>query len=195
MRSVLGIFSIAVVVTIAASILALSGSPAEAQSPVSVTMGPATGPDGGGEQTGTATLTAMGSQTEVVLSIGSSPDGATVEQPAHVHAGTCDNLGSVEYPLTNVVDGTSTTLIDASLESLQTGDFSINVHKSGTELGAYVSCGDIPASAGTPGDVPSTGGAPASDGGTVSLAYVLAAVGGMAVAGGAAMGLAARRTG
>ncbi len=99
-------------------------------------------------------------------------------------------MGAVEYPLTNVVDGASTSVIDATLESLQTGDFSINIHKSGEEIGVYVSCGDIPA---LPSSVPSTGGNPTTDGGFLSLAYALTAVGALVVVGGSALGLVARR--
>ena len=94
-------------------------------------------------QTGIATLTAMGDQTEIVISIASSAAG--VLQPIHVHGGTCDTLGGVEYPLTNVVDGSSVTVIDAALSSLEGGGNAINVHLSGAEAGTYVACGDIPA--------------------------------------------------
>ncbi|MCH8102710.1 MAG: hypothetical protein IIB28_06105, partial [Chloroflexi bacterium] len=44
-------------------------------------------------QTGIATLTAMGGQTKVVVSISSGAAG--VSQPIHVHSGTCDTLGGV----------------------------------------------------------------------------------------------------
>jgi len=194
MRPVLAILSLVALVVVGVSVLAGGHGAASAQAAVTVTMGAATGPDGGGNQTGTATLTAMGSQTEVVVSIDVSPDGAAVEQPAHVHAGTCDTLGAVEYPLTNVVNGASTTVIDATLASIQTGDFSINIHKSGAEIGVYVSCGDIPASTGTPGDVPTTGGNPGTDSGLPTLAQALFVLGALAVVGGATTIALARRT-
>lgn len=147
MRLVLTMFALAAILVVAVSVLASGHRGASAQEAVAVTMSATTGPDGGGSQTGTATLTATGNQTEIVVNIDVSPDGSDVEQPTHVHAGTCgDNLGAVVYSLTSVVDGASTTVIDATLDSLQTGDFSINVHKSGEEIGVYVSCGVIPAS-------------------------------------------------
>lgn len=147
MRPILTILSLAALLVVGVSVLAGGDGAASAQEAVTVTMSATTGPDGGGSQTGTATLTGMGNQTEVVVSIDVSPDGSDVEQPAHVHAGTCgDNLGAVVHALTNVVDGGSTTVIDATLESVRTGDFSINIHKSGAEVGVYVSCGVIPAS-------------------------------------------------
>ncbi len=147
MRPILTILSLAALLVVGVSVLAGGDGAASAQEAVTVTMSATTGPDGGGSQTGTTILTAMGNQTEVVVSIDVSPDGSDVEQPAHVHAGTCgDNLGAVVHVLTNVVDGGSTTVIDATLESIRTGDFSINIHKSGAEVGVYVSCGVIPAS-------------------------------------------------
>lgn len=94
-------------------------------------------------QTGIATLTAMGGQTKVVVSISSGAAG--VSQPIHVHSGTCDTLGGVEYPLTAVSDGSSVTVIDVALSSLKGGANAINVHLSGDEVGTYVACGDIPA--------------------------------------------------
>jgi hypothetical protein len=115
---------------------------AQAQA-VTVEMRPAMGPLGGGAQTGTATLTAVGAQTRVVLSILPSPDPADVTQPAHIHLGTCAALGAVAHALTDVVNGTSTTVVDASLASLTMGNFAINVHKSPTQLGVWVSCGNI----------------------------------------------------
>ncbi|MCH8815528.1 MAG: CHRD domain-containing protein [Chloroflexi bacterium] len=181
-----------VLAIVVVSVLVSSDGSASAQSLVTVTMGPTIGPDGGGEQSGTATLTAMGSQTEVVISIDTSPNGAIVEQPAHVHAGACGagSLADVAYPLTNVVDGASTTVIDATLESLQSGGFAINVHRDGEQIGAYVSCGEIPTSS---AEVPSTGGNPATSRESLSLVYVLTAAGALAVIGGATMGLLARR--
>ena len=97
--------------------------------------------NGSGED-GTATLTQAGADLTVTISI---PSGPTTPQPAHIHMGSCANLGGVKYPLTNVVSGKSTTTLKGvTLASVQTGGFAINVHKSASDLGTYVSCGDIP---------------------------------------------------
>lgn len=97
--------------------------------------------NGSGED-GTATLTQSGADLTVTISI---PSGPTTPQPAHIHTGSCADLGGVKYPLTNVVSGKSTTTLKGvSLASVQTGGFAINVHKSASDLGTYVSCGDIP---------------------------------------------------
>ena len=119
------------------------GSMSLAQESVEVTMESVTGSEGP-FQIGAATLTAVDGQTQVVINIEPSPEGADVEQPVHIHDGSCSELGTVVYPLSNVVDGSSTTTVDATLESLRIGDFAVNVHKSPDEAAVYVSCGDVP---------------------------------------------------
>ena len=97
--------------------------------------------NGSGED-GTATLAQKGDDVVVTLDLKNGPAGP---QPAHVHTGSCDKLGGVADPLTNVMGGKSTTTIKGTkLDSLQTGGFAINVHKSADDLATYVSCGDIP---------------------------------------------------
>ncbi len=93
-------------------------------------------------QSGTATLTAMGDKTEVVISV--TPGAVGVAQPIHIHSGTCATLGDVVHVLTDVAAGKSTSTVNATLASLRTGDFAINLHKSGADIGTYTACGDIP---------------------------------------------------
>lgn len=81
-------------------------------------------------------------KTRVDLSVSNFLPG--VEQPAHIHLGSCENLGSVLYPLTNVKEGTSETVLDVPLDGVTSRfPLAVNVHKSGTEPGVYVSCGNI----------------------------------------------------
>ena len=97
-------------------------------------------------QTGTATLTStIDNKTQVVIQLKGEPPSAV--EPAHIHAGTCKKLNpKPAYPLTNVNGGTSTTTINATLASLETGQFSVNVHQSTQNIGTYVACGTIPGS-------------------------------------------------
>jgi hypothetical protein len=115
---------------------------AAAQETVTVTLAE----QSGSGQSGTAVLTAVGNQTRVTLRLSNPPAG--IPQPAHIHPGTCANLDPrPQYPLNNVVDGSSETVVDVPLADLLTGTFAINVHKSGQEIAVYVACGDIPARA------------------------------------------------
>ena len=93
-------------------------------------------------QSGWASLTARGSQTEVVLSIGA---GAVESELVHIHSGACgnDTLGGVVHGLTNIAGGASATTVDALLADLRTGDFAINSHQLG-DPGVYTTCGNIP---------------------------------------------------
>ena len=78
--------------------------------------------------------------------------------PAHIHTGTCDELGDVVHPLADVVaptDGeqsgpttahavkTSETTVDMPLEEIIDGGHAINVHLSAEEIDEYIACGDI----------------------------------------------------
>jgi hypothetical protein len=94
---------------------------------------------------GTATLTAQGDKTRVVIDLQSrKPTATSVPQPAHIHKGSCENLDPAPaYPLTDVNNGKSTTTVDAKLADLGAGQFAINVHKSAEALDDYVSCGSF----------------------------------------------------
>src|SRR6185437_13820241 len=124
------VLSLAIMLT-----LALAGAAGAQGSSVTVNLAA----QNGSGQNGTATLTAMGNQTQVVINITGEPSGAS--EPDHIHTGTCANLGGVKYPLQNTVNGTSTTMVNVSLATLHSGTFAINLHKSAAEIGVYVACG------------------------------------------------------
>ena len=96
-------------------------------------------------ESGTATLTQQPDGVQVVISLANAPTSA---QPAHVHMGTCDKLNPApEYPLTSITAGSSTTLIKGvTIDQLLAKPVAINVHKSTSDLGTYVACGNIAAS-------------------------------------------------
>jgi len=100
-------------------------------------------PQSGSKESGTATLTKQGADTtKVVLNL----SGATGQQPAHIHKGTCSNLDpKPTYPLSPVANGKSETVVKASLDDLEKGGYAINVHKSAQDVKTYVSCGEIAA--------------------------------------------------
>ena len=135
MRSSLALFSIT---SWLLACLALAPSAAAQQSPVTV---PLTAQNGSGIA-GNATLTDLGNnQTRVQISI--TP--ATGDHPAHIHMGTCANLDPTpEFPLTNVQNGTSTTVVNQALSTIMRTQRAINLHLSAAEIATYVACGDIP---------------------------------------------------
>lgn len=184
-----GIALTVVGVGLMATSLAGHAAPAQAQQVVTVTVGP--GRDGG--QTGTATLTAVGSQTQVDINI--APGAAGVGQPAHIHEGSCPGVAGVKYPLTSVVDGKSTTMVPATLAELQSVSLAINVHKSQAEVMMYVACGAIPvaaapsAGAQPSAGLPRTGGGPASDGSGASTWLLALGGGALLLAGGSLLRL------
>lgn len=92
-------------------------------------------------ETGTVTFTAEGGKTRVVIDM---PSYAANAQPAHIHPGTCAKLDPTPaYPLENVVGGKSTTVVDASLDSLLKKAYAVNLHRSARKLKTYVACGNI----------------------------------------------------
>lgn len=138
---------------------------------------------------GTATLTAQGDQTLVVLDV----SGLVGSHPDHIHRSTCeDPEPNPLFPLTDVVldradeAGRSETLVDVPLADLLAEPHVILIHKSMEEINVYVACANIAATgtggSGQGGDatgIPSTGvgtmaSARALDG-PARLALVLAA--------------------
>lgn len=94
-------------------------------------------------ETGVASLVEKDGKVLVVLNLLGTP--IDVPQPAHIHAGSCPTPGKVEYPLTNVLNGRSETTIDTTMAELKKMvPLAVNVHKSTTEAGVYVACGDFP---------------------------------------------------
>jgi hypothetical protein len=90
---------------------------------------------------GKATLTPMDNKTMVTIDLTGAPQ--DIVQPAHIHQGTCENLGAPKYPLEAVKNGKSETTIDAKLSDLTAGDLAINIHKSEEEMSVYAACGEI----------------------------------------------------
>jgi hypothetical protein len=91
---------------------------------------------------GTATLTEEDGQVIVTLNLVGVPQ--NVSQPAHIHNGSCPDVGGVKYPLTNVLNGESETTINVTFDQLEDElPLAINVHRSVENASVYVACGDI----------------------------------------------------
>lgn len=93
-------------------------------------------------ESGTATLVEENGQVVVTLNLLGGPENSP--QPAHIHLGSCPDVGGVKYPLTNVVNGFSETSLDVTLAQLKSETpLGINVHKSVSEASVYTACGDL----------------------------------------------------
>lgn len=93
-------------------------------------------------ESGTAMLVEENGQVTITLNMIGAP--GNVSQPAHIHIGSCPEVGEVKYPLTNVLDGGSVTVLNVTLEQLEIElPLAINIHKSVPEASVYVSCGNI----------------------------------------------------
>lgn len=91
---------------------------------------------------GTATLKDTEGKIMVTLNLTGAPKG--VAQPAHIHEGSCPGVGAVKYPLTSASDGRSETTLNISLEKLLSQlPLAVNVHKSASQAGVYIACGNL----------------------------------------------------
>ena len=174
--------------------LAIPAAVASAQAARTVTVNLSAANSGGDTRSGvngTATLTDMGGgRTQVVVRVSVGPGGSP-NMPGHLHTGRCPQVGAVIYPLNNVMNGTSTTDVNASLADILAGRgapdnaFAINLHRSPAEANVWVSCGNVVAGAAA---LPATGG----HSGGVPVAPILG--GASAALAGAAAFFARRRT-
>jgi hypothetical protein len=96
----------------------------------------------GSGESGEVTLTPVDEdQTRVVIELQGAPAGP---QPAHIHERGCDDIDPAPANnLENVVEGRSETVVDVSLDHLQSTPHAINVHRSPEALDQYVACATV----------------------------------------------------
>jgi plastocyanin len=84
-------------------------------------------------------------------------DAGEAPHPIHIHSGTCDNLGDVVFPLTDVKLNTagetfgspaipveeSETEVAVTLSNLLSTPHAINIHESADAIQNYIACGNI----------------------------------------------------
>src|SRR5215207_8912140 len=79
-------------------------------------------------------------------------------RPAHIHTGTCDEVGEVVAPLTDLTGAagdragqarraiaaeSSFTNVPLTLDAILGADHVVNVHLSAEEIGTYIACGEV----------------------------------------------------
>jgi hypothetical protein len=80
-------------------------------------------------------------------------------RPAHIHTGTCDEVGEIVAPLTDLTGATggdrvgqarraipaesSFTSVPLTLDAILGADHVVNVHLSAEEIETYIACGEI----------------------------------------------------
>src|SRR5918995_4605422 len=103
-------------------------------------------------------VAALAALTLLAPGLAAQDDEAAVH-PAHIHTGTCAELGDVVVPLTDIAHiagdaGTSgatsaipvkgsVTVVDMPLQEIIDGGHAINVHLSAEEIDTYIACDDI----------------------------------------------------
>ena len=101
-----------------------------------------------------ATATAMSASLGAPVR---AQDTSETPHPIHIHTGTCDNLGDVVFPLTDVKLNTagetfgspaipveeSKTEVAVTLSDLLNSPHAINIHESADAIQNYIACGNI----------------------------------------------------
>jgi hypothetical protein len=129
----------ALVLVALAALVALAGcaqaAPLETRSIALTTLN-------GSGVSGTVVLTAVDARrtrVEIRVDPAGHPD-----MPSHIHPGTCANLvPQPKYPLQNVRDGHSTTVITAAFDTLLNGTLAVNIHNSNEDLRTYTACAEL----------------------------------------------------
>ena len=90
---------------------------------------------------GTVSFREVEGRTEVEVRV--EPAG-NLDMPAHIHPGTCDDLTpQPKFPLENVRNGSSKTVVPASIDELFAGGLAVNIHRSNDDLKTYTACVDL----------------------------------------------------
>ncbi|NTU98904.1 hypothetical protein HGA64_02770 [Candidatus Falkowbacteria bacterium] len=98
--------------------------------------------DNNSAQSGVAEIKEVGNQVKVEIRLSGTAVGSV--EPAHIHVGNRPNLGAVKYPLSNVVNGISQTVLNVTFDKLLSErPLGINIHKSAAEMNISVASGNL----------------------------------------------------
>jgi hypothetical protein len=104
-------------------------------------------PGSGSSISGSATVEPAGGQSKATVTLtGGSPN---TTYPWHVHAGACGGNGKVVGPATAYTPiktdayGGGKVTVTLPFAAPDSGSYYVNVHKSATDMGTIVSCGNL----------------------------------------------------
>lgn len=103
---------------------------------------------------------AVGSIAMTAVAQDATPEASPVadeSRPAHIHTGSCDEVGEVIQPLQNLTLPTGATIghaeavsaetsftnVPLTLDAILAEDHIINVHMSAEEIDVYIACGEV----------------------------------------------------
>jgi hypothetical protein len=125
------------VATAAIALIALTACSAAAEPGKTVTLQTLNGSG----VTGTVSFAAISDKTGVEITV---EPGGNLDMPAHIHPGTCADLTpQPKFPLENVRNGSSKTVVPASIDELFAGGLAVNIHRSNDDLKTYTACVDL----------------------------------------------------
>lgn len=104
--------------------------------------------DNNSGQVGFATLESLGEKGMRVIIETTVPITGDAPQQAHIHDGTCGEIGIIRAGLSRLEKlgdkrFGSTTDVALTFDDLKTGPFAINAHDA-SDPSVYVSCGEVP---------------------------------------------------
>jgi hypothetical protein len=117
---------------------------------------------------------------------------AVVTRPVHIHSGSCEQLGDVVAPLTDLASASgapvgqadlaamgesSFTNVPLTLDAILGAEHSINAHLSAEEIGTYIACGELGGML-TPQGALIVGLRESSDSGYTGIAFLIPAADG-----------------
>jgi Cu/Zn superoxide dismutase len=138
------VFKVAFLAAVAAAALSASASTASGDPQNSITIAMHELNNSG--QNGTATITDMGGEVRVTVSVAGEPESAS--EPSHVHFGRCPKIKAIPaYNVGPILKGKATSVVGLTWTEINSGKYVVMLHESAAALGTYVSCGNIGESA------------------------------------------------
>ena len=94
------------------------------------------------KQTGSASL--IEKNGKITIGISTTGEPKNVVQYASIHVDTCEILGNIKFPLTNIINGSSQTTLETTIINLQNlGPLALNINRTQGNDKDSVSCANL----------------------------------------------------